>query len=104
MTARMTMRRGNDLHFSFWLIFGSDGTMRMTRSKPSTSHHERTMAMEAVLPLALFRTPELKGRIAVADPGTEPIEINLEAAADALRQTLGVDVELHVKHPEAANG
>lgn len=87
--------------YSFWLVFGTDGSMRCSRTKPGTSRDERAMNVTATLPMALFTTPELKATIEVASPGAAAaFNIDVEAAATALRGVLGCDVDLKVNRQE----
>lgn len=87
------------INYGFWLIFDNAGSVRMTRTEPGVSRDERSMFIQATLPRSLWRTPTLRATIDVkADPaGNYTAEI--EAAADALRSALGVDIDLKVIPP-----
>jgi hypothetical protein len=105
MAARQTDGLGYsapNLDFHFWLVFSSDGAMRMSRTEPSCSRTEHRMKMVATLPKSLWKTPSLSASIVLADPGSPPLEIDVSAAQDALRETLGVDIELRVIPPTEA--
>ncbi len=93
---RYTTDTGKHLNFGFWLVFGVNGEMRLTRQRPAVTRTERAMAMEAMLPKALFHTPELRGQIVIADPAGQPPLIDVAAATEALRTALGVDIDLTV--------
>ena len=70
------------MQYSFWLVFGVDGSMRCSRTQPGTDRNERAMSVTATLPMALFATPELKATIEVASPGAAAaFNIDIEAAA-----------------------
>lgn len=100
MSARTSTRWNDRIEYSFWLVFGEDGTMRFTRTEPNAGRGERKMKAAAVLPRSLFKTPELKLTIGVADPGNDAFTIDIQAASEALRATLGVDVDLRIESPE----
>lgn len=89
-----------NLLFHFWLVFSSDGSMRMSRTEPSCGRDEHKMKMDATLPKSLWKTPTLSGNIVLKDPGTPPVTIDIAAAQDALRSALGVDIDLRVTTPE----
>lgn len=55
------------------------------------------MAVSAVLPRALFETPSLKASIAVDGAPAADFELDVQAAADALRGALGVEIDLRVE-------
>lgn len=88
--------KGDHIEYSFWLAFDAQGGMRFSRGEPSTARGERAMQCVARLPRALFKTPELKASITVADHGPSNFSIDVEAAGKALRETLGVDLDLRV--------
>jgi hypothetical protein len=97
MSARHSTIRRDHIDYSFWLVFAADGGMRFARAEPTTGRGERAMKCSATLPIALFRTPELRATIAISDGIPEAYEINVEAAGEALRHALGVDIDLQVK-------
>lgn len=88
------------LTFHFWLTLYPDGDMKMSRGEPNVERTGRKMKIELKVPKAVFKTPELKAIVTVADPGDCPIQIDTEAAASALKAALGVDIDLHVEQPE----
>jgi hypothetical protein len=98
---RFTYDKGDEIEFPFWLTFnGKTGNVSLGRSKPATGRDERSISCVAKLPKALFMTPELRATITVAAPeaGTE-FKIDTQAAAEALRGALGVDVDIVVNTP-----
>ncbi|OCP01324.1 MULTISPECIES: hypothetical protein [unclassified Ensifer] len=97
MRARSSSIRRDQIEYGFWLVFGDDGSMRFSRSEPKTGRGERAMKCGATLPIALFRTPELRATIAISEGIPASYEINVEAAGEALRHALGVDIDLQVK-------
>jgi hypothetical protein len=60
------------------------------------------MKLSVTLPKKLWSTPTLKATIKIDDPGT-PIEISasaVETAAEAIKEALGVDIDLRVVRQE----
>lgn len=100
MSQRYSTIRSDNIEYSFWLIFGNDGSVRLTRGEPGVERGERAMAMTATLPRSLFRTPELRGQITVSEPEGGQPSINLDAAAAALKGALGIDIDLRIGTPE----
>lgn len=95
--SRQSYRMGNKMVFPFWLVFSKDGDVRMTRKETNLSSSERAISMIAELPLSLWSTPSLRATITVAhDLATSEVKIDLNAAAEALRSSLGVDVDLRI--------
>lgn len=82
--------------YGFWLVFDDRGGMRFARQNPNVGRDERAMFLEATLPRSLFATPPLRATISVADPGEAAPQIDISAASEALRQALGVDIDLKV--------
>lgn len=95
--ARMTIERSDHLECGLWLVFDRNGAVRMTRTEPRLDRNERAMFIQAKLPLALWSTPSLRATIDVQADGAPTISIDL--LADALRSSLGVDVDLRVIAP-----
>lgn len=81
--------------FDFWLTFDKGGPMKLTRSKPGTKRDERAMFLQITLPNSLWATPELKASITVGEMG-EPLQVDIDAASEALKAVLGVDVDVRV--------
>ncbi|OCP36767.1 hypothetical protein [Ensifer sp. LC163] len=101
MSARHSSIRRDHIEYSFWLVFTDDGGMRFARAEPTTSRGERAMKCGATLPIALFRTPELRATIAISEGVPASYQIDVEAAGEALRHALGVDIDLQVKGGDA---
>jgi hypothetical protein len=91
--------RYKSLVFHFWLTLYPDGDMKLSRGEPSVERTGRKMKMELRVPKAVFQTPELKATVTIADPGDTTYKIDAEAAAEALRASLGVDVDVRVIPP-----
>lgn len=97
---RHSVRRNDHWEVGCWLIFESAGGVRLTRGEPSLDRNERAMAMTVKVPFALFRTPSLRASIDIQAPEPSVPPIDLTAAAEALKQTLGCDVEVRIVDPE----
>lgn len=100
MGQKYSWDRGTFNEIGFWLIFDAWGAVRLTRGEPDLSANERGMKMTAKLPHALFNRPQLSGSITVQEPVSEPMNIDLTAAATALKEALGVEIDLKVVPPE----
>jgi hypothetical protein len=96
MGQKYSFDRGTFNEISFWLIFDAWGAVRITRGEPDVSANERGMHMTAKLPHALFNRPLLRGTLEVQAPSTEPIDLDVSAAATALKEALGVEIDLKV--------
>jgi len=96
MSTRYTIIRSDGLEYGFWLIFSMDGNVRMSRGEPSISRGERAMSCTAKLPKSLFKTPELKASIAIGEQIPDTFQIDVAAASEALKQAVGVDVDLRI--------
>ena len=70
--------------------------MRFSRSQPDIARGERGMACNATLPRSLFKTPELRASINIPDTGAPVLQIDTEAASEALKSAIGVDIDLRV--------
>lgn len=84
---------------SFWLIFDSTGGVRLTRGQPDLSRNERGMSMSVKLPFALFQTPTLRATMTIDAPQPVVPPIDLTAAAEALKASLGVDIDVRINDP-----
>jgi hypothetical protein len=98
---RNSYRSGDHWVVSFWLIFDRVGNVRLTRGEPRLDRDERGMAMTVSVPVALFQTPSLRATMTIEAPEPAVPPIDLTAAADALKQSLGCDVEIRIIEPEA---
>lgn len=96
MGQKYSYDRGTFNEISFWLIFDRWGAVRLTRGEPDLSANERGMQMTAKLPHALFNRPQLCGTLEVQAPSTEPINLDVTAAAAALKEAIGVEIDLKI--------
>lgn len=96
---RHSTRSGDHMVYDVHLVFDDQGGARMTRGAPGLNRNERAVSLEVKLPLALFRTPLLRATLTVDAPD-QAAAIDLNAAQDALRQALGVDIDMQIIQPE----
>jgi hypothetical protein len=101
------MTEAKFIYYHYWLTFGYDGTLkgsmpRVTKNEPNTGRGERAVRCTARLPLSLFATPSISVVMDVPDSGAPALIANVEVAADAFKQTLGVDVDLRIHPIQAA--
>jgi hypothetical protein len=91
----------SEIKYDFHLAFDEGGSVRLTRAEPSLAEGERSMKLSLRVPRSLWRTAQLSAKIEIADPGNPKAEIDVTAAAEAIRQTLGdgVNVTLAVDAP-----
>lgn len=81
--------------YALHLILRSNGDVRVTRSSPALARDEVSMSLNVTLPDAVFSRPELRATIAL-DSAPQTLDLNIDAAAEALKQSLGIDVTLTV--------
>ena len=97
------MAESTHWRFTFWLVFRSNGSVRQTIREPDIARDERKMLVHADLPKSRWSSPALRATIKVTDDDHEPkFDLDLTAAGDALRQALGVDVDVRIVPPEPA--
>ena len=94
MAPRSSIVRSDRIEYSFYLVFGVDGSMRFARTSPGIDRNERSMSLIAVLPRSLFRVPSLSAHIAVNDPNDGKIAIQIAAGAEAFRTAVGLDLDI----------
>ena len=88
------------LHASLWLIVDRNGTVRMTRGEPDLNRNERAVAVTLKLPVSLWSTPRLTATLTVDNPAPGEATVDVQAANSALKEALGVDIDLIVRAPE----
>jgi hypothetical protein len=91
-----SIRRGDYYEVGFWLVFDSTGGIRLTRGEPPLGRNERAMALTVNVPHTLFKTPSLRATINIEAPEPMVPPIDLTAAAAALKQAIGCDVDMQV--------
>lgn len=97
--SQFSVNRGDHWDIGFWLVFDSGGGVRLTRGNPSLERNERGMQMSVKVPQALFKTPTLRASLTIDAPEPAVPPIDLTAAAAALKQTLGCDVDVRIVEP-----
>jgi hypothetical protein len=105
MGTRFGFERSSDktLNMDFWLTIGrgrAGGTpsIKVSANYPNLSRNERAINLKMSLPLALFETPSLSATIKVDAP-TQAVHIDAETVAEAVRQAIGMDVDIQVVEP-----
>lgn len=94
MSPRYSQITPKEIIYDFWLVFDESGGLRLSRGKPALGRNERGMALSATLPRSLFATPTLRAKISVEDNGETAV--NLDLAAETLREALGVDIDIQL--------
>ena len=102
MGQKYSYQREKHWDVSFWLVFDAWGAVRLTRGEPDLKNGERGMAVMAHIPHALFNIPQLRATLNVTAPDAPPIQIDRDAAAEALKLVVGADINLTVTYPEDA--
>jgi hypothetical protein len=90
-----TVKDGNVI-VPLWLIFDATGTVRMTRGEPDVSRSERAMQLTVTVPLSLFKTPTIAATLTIDAPVAAIPQIDVTAAAEALRGVIGCDIDVRV--------
>jgi hypothetical protein len=99
MSPRYSSIRSDRIEYSLWLVFDDTGGVRMTRAAPNLCREERAVALTCTLPKSLFRTPTLRATMTIDDAGAGALAIDVEAANVAIKQALGVDIDLRLNPP-----
>lgn len=95
------------LELDFWLTISRGAgpqynrrpSVKASAGQPNLGRNERAMNIKMSLPIALFETPQLAASIKVEEP-TQGIHIDATAVAEAVRQVVGMDVDVSVVEPE----
>ncbi len=96
----------NFIEYEFWLTFSHAKSKqgpapRTTKNEPPTHRMERAVKCKARLPRSLFMTPSVSMVMDVPYIEAPDVLANVDAAADAFRQTLGLDVHMQIVPAEA---
>lgn len=97
------------MHLDFWLTIGrgqggSDRpSVRVSAGYPKLARNERALNLKVDLPIALFETPSLSASIKVEHP-EQAVHIDASAVAEAVRQVVGLDIDVSVAQPEQTHG
>lgn len=89
------------IEYQFWLTFSNNGgnkgpVPRITKGEPQTSRGERAVYCVAKLPKSLFRIPSVSINIDVKQEEQSNITAQVEAAAEAFKNSIGIDVDLSI--------
>lgn len=74
-------------------------TVRVKAGEPDLAKNERAVRVEMNVPTAIFETPALRALINIESP-QQVVSIDVAAAAEAVKQATGMDVEIRVVEPE----
>lgn len=100
--------RANEKHvllLDFWLTIGrgqnnSDRpSVKATAGYPNLARNERAINLKMELPIALFEAPSLSASIKVDSPA-QAVTIDAETVAEAVRQVIGMDVDIQISRGE----
>lgn len=84
-----------------WLAFNINGAAKWTKGEPNVGRHERAINVRLQVPRSLFNTPTLRANISIPDDAApSAFEIDAVTVAEALKATLGVDVDVQIIMPE----
>ncbi len=100
--------RANGRHvmcLDFWITIGRDArsqrpSVRATANQPSLARNERAVNITMELPIALWESPAIKASFVVDSPATV-VTIDAGAVAQAVRQAIGMDIDIAIAVPEA---
>lgn len=96
--------RANGKHvllLDFWLTIGRGAgpagrpNVKATAGYPTLARNERAINIKMELPIALFEAPSLSASIKVDSPA-QAVTINAETVAEAVRQAIGMDVDIQI--------
>lgn len=90
----------------FWLVVDAAGmdkfnarpSVRAVAQAPALSRTERAINLKIDLPRALFEQPAIVASIKVDAP-SQSIQIDATALAEAVRQSIGMDVHIRIANP-----
>lgn len=83
-----------------WLSFNINGAAKWTKNEPTIGRHERAINVRLQVPRALFNTPTLRANISIPDDAApQAFQIDADTVAEALKSTLGVDVDVQIIVP-----
>jgi hypothetical protein len=95
-----TSRVSNDtVEMAFYLVFNEAGSVRLTRTEGKLDRGEKSMGLMLKVPRSLWKTPQLRATVEIADPGVPQATIDVQAASAALREVTGLDIDVRVVVP-----
>lgn len=97
----MIKQAGDYYEYAFWLTFHEGGDVKLTRGKPTVDRSERAVQAVARLPKSLFKQAELRMVLTVPANSVEPVNVDMEVAAEALRGAIGMDFDIKVASSDA---
>ncbi len=93
---RFSSQRGDEIHYSLWLVLDSAGGVKMTRGEPTTGRGEVAMALSVKAPMSLFRKPLLRAQVQVPSGLNLSPGQALEAVVQAF-QASDFDIDVEIK-------
>jgi len=73
-------------------------SVKVTAGYPSLARNERAINLKMELPVALFEAPAITANITIEEP-MQSVTIDASAVAEAVRQAIGLDVDVQVVAP-----
>lgn len=88
-----------------YLTINSKGTVRATKTPPSTEWDEVTIQLDVTLPEGIFTRPTFRASVALpaAPPPVIPAEV-IDRLEGVLERETGIRVELTLVDPSAGEG
>ena len=97
---------GNTVVYEFHLRLKAPNTRfakppapELLKGTPSLASDERAMKLRVEVPYAIFETPSLAATVTIEGSEAPSVAIDVSAATAALREALGVDVDVRVVAP-----
>lgn len=104
MGKQFSTARGDHVEYALWLVFDKYGNVRMTRGEPALARSERALSLLTRLPTSVFSLPTLSGTITIEDTSDgQRVDLDIRAAQHALKEALGVDIDMRVVTPPEGN-
>lgn len=96
---RSSFRRGDHIEYGGWIVVDAGGGMRMTRQEPRVGNNERKVFVVLRVPLAVFKTPELRAELTFVGAPAENNIAQVEAAVQEVVSGFGLSVHLQPPAP-----
>lgn len=88
-----------------FLIVGANGSMRVTKKRPSLDWDDIAIALDLEIPDQIFRKPHLSAEITIPDEAAMPSVIDAtvsENVRDAIQQATGLEFAVRIAAPHTA--
>lgn len=91
-------REAKTTQVSCWLVFDSEGFIRMTKTEPGTNRYERKVKVDLTFPWSLFTQPELRASIQLeGEPSVIPTAETVRQIEDVMADIPGAILEIAPK-------